>query len=145
MQGAVKSGSSPSEVVGATAAAADDLGYGLFSKTITLQAATAASVDGSIPLPVGAQIVDFRIDSTVAWTATTASLTIGLTAGGTDFVTGMDVKTITRGPTAAFTAAQLGAMQALASGSSTLAVRVASTGANATGTTKVTVVYTPKL
>jgi len=145
MQGALKAGSSASEPLGATAVAAADTGYAVFSKTVTLQAATLTNVDATMALPVGAQIIGINADSTVAWTATTASLTVGLTAGGTDFVTGFDVKTITRGPTAAFTAAQLNAMQSLASGSSTLAFRVASTGANAVGTTIATVTYAIKL
>jgi hypothetical protein len=139
-QGAIKTGSGFSEQQGATAVAASDTGYITQAKSVTVQAATAASVDATIVLPPNSQILDFLCDSTVAWTATTASLTIGTAAGGAQYVTGFDVKTVTRGPTAAFTAAQLLAMSNITTNTSVF-IRVASTGANATGTTTVTVRY----
>jgi hypothetical protein len=131
----IRSGSYPSEPIGALS----DAGSVVLAQTITLQAATAANVDGQFVLPANARIIEFNGDSTVAWTATTASLTIGKTAGGTDYVTGFDVKTVTRGPTAALTATQLANCDIGAN--TTVYVRVASTGANTTGTTRVTVRY----
>ncbi len=130
---AIKQGVSPSE---ATAAVTSTV---LSIYKTTLHAATAASVDATITLPKNSQIVAIYADSTVLWTATTASLTAGITAGGTEYVTGFDVKTITRGPTAAYTAAQLSALNNIGTNTS-LVFRVASTGANNTGTTIVTVV-----
>jgi hypothetical protein len=135
-QGAVKSGDNFSELPSGVG-----VGTAVFTQTVTLQAATAANVDASFLIPKGARILGFNADSSVAWTATTASLTVGQSAGGTEYVTGFDVKTITRGPTAAYTAAQLGAMDNVGA-NTTVYVRVASTGANATGTTKVTIQYT---
>lgn len=141
MQGPIQAGSAPSPDLTSAGAnnTGSDRGFAVLSQTVTLQAATAANVDATITLPANGRIHDILVDSTVAWTATTASLTVGRTAGGTDYVTGMDVKTITRGPTAAFTAAQLAAMDYTTNTS--LVIRVASTGANATGTTRVTVRY----
>ncbi len=111
--------------------------YETYSKTITLQAATLASVDGTFTVPKNSRIVEIIADTTVAWTAATASLTVGTTAGGTQYATGFDVKTITRGPTAAYTAAQLSALDNVTT-NTTVYCRVASTTPNATGTTKVT-------
>ncbi len=152
-QGAVKSGSTPSEPLGATAVAASDFGYSTFAKSITLQAPAAttgaANVDATAYLPAGCQIVGFYVDSTVAWTASgTVGVTIGATAGGTEYVASLDGKTVTRGPTAAFTAAQLGAMAAptAVSGSVPVVARAAVSAAAAgyVGTTIVTILYVPK-
>lgn len=141
MQGPIQAGSTPSPDLTTAGAnnTGSDRGFVVLSQTVTLQAASAANVDASITLPAGGRIHDILVDSTTAWTATTASLTVGRTAGGTEYVTGMDVKTITRGPTAAYTAAQLANMDYTTN--TTVAIRVASTGANAVGTTRVTVRY----
>ncbi len=122
--------------------ATSNIGSAICAQSVVVQAATAANVDTFIDVPSGSQIVSINADSTVAWTATTASMTIGSAAGGTQYVTGFDVKTITRGPTAAYTAAQLAALANVGS-NTRIHIRVASTGANATGTTRVTVLYVP--
>lgn len=137
MQGALKSGSNPSEY-------GSDVGYAVFSKQITLQAATVAAVNGTITLPVGAQIVDILVDSTVAWTATGAvTFTAGTAAAGTQYVTSIDLKTVTRG-SITFTAAQLAAMNNIGSNTSFVCTATTASGQNATGTTIVTVLYAPK-
>lgn len=112
--------------------------FEVYTKTITLQAASSANVDAVISIPKNTKIVNIMADTTVAWTATTASLTVGSSAGGTQYASGSDVKTITRAPTAAYTAAQLAAMDNVGANTS-IHVRVASTGATAVGTTAVTV------
>lgn len=136
MQGSLKSGDAPSENLSGVG-----VGTAVFSQTITLQAASSANVDGSFLIPRGARILGFNADSTTAWTATTASLTVGQSAGGSEYASGFDVKSVTRGPTAAYTAAQLAAMDNVGN-NTTVFVRVASTGANNVGTTKVTIQYT---
>ncbi len=144
MQGALKSGSTPSEPSGATVVAASDLGYATFAKSVTLQAATVAAVDGTIVLPVGAQIVGLYIDTTVAWTATGAvTFTAGTASAGTQYVTSVDLKTVTRGaPT--LTAAQLLAMNNISTNTSLVCTATTASGSNAVGTTIVTVLYIPK-
>ncbi len=119
-----------------------NLGTAVVAQTKTIQAATLAAVSATFYLPANSQIVNIYGDSTVAWTATTASLTVGTAAAGTQYVTGFDVKTVTRGPTAAFTAAQLNAMSNIGA-NTTLVATVTSTVENATGTTIVTVLYIP--
>lgn len=105
----------------------------------TLQAATTTNVDATITLPKNSQIIAIYADSTVAWTATGAvTLTAGITAGGTEYITSVDLKTVTRGnPT--LTAAQLLAMNNIGTNQSLVLRANSASGANATGTTNVTV------
>lgn len=137
-QGAQKCGTLPSEV-------ASDVAYGVFSKTVTLQAATVTNVDTTVLVPAGCQILSITADSAVAWTAIGAVvLTAGITAGGTEYITSVDLKTVTRSaPT--LTAAQLGAMSNVGSNTSLVLRANSASGANAVGTTVVTVLFVPKL
>jgi len=138
---ALKSGTSASEPIGATAIAASDMGFQALAKKITLQAATATNVDGTIILPRNSQILDILVDSSVAWTATGAvNFTAGITAGGTEYITAIDLKTVVRGaPT--LTAAQVGAMADIGTNTSVVVRANSASGANAVGTTIVTVRY----
>lgn len=136
MQGALKSGTSPSEYT--------NIGYACFTQTGTLQAATAAAVDLTFTLPAGAQIIAIYVDSSVAWTATGAvTFTAGTASAGTQYITSVDLKTVVRGaPT--LTAAQVGAMVDIGTNTTLVCTATTASGANATGTTKVTVLYVPK-
>lgn len=136
MQGALKSGTAASEYT--------NVGYATFTQVGTLQAASAAAVDLTFTLPANSQIVAIYVDSTVAWTATGAvTFTAGTTSAGTEYITSIDLKTVTRGaPT--LTAAQLGAMANITTNTSLVCTATTASGANATGTTKVTVLYVPK-
>ena len=140
-QGAFKQGSNPSEY-------GTDVGYAVFARSTVLQAPAAttgaANVDATITIPAGCVILAIYADSSVAWTASgTVGITGGITAGGTEYVSSFDGKTVTRGPTAAFTAAQLGAMAAPASTSMVFRAAVSAASAGYVGTTKVTVLYAP--
>lgn len=138
MQGALKSGSNPSEY-------GTDVAYALFTKQVTLQAATVTNVDATITIPKNCQITEILVDNTVAWTATGAvALTAGITAGGTEYITTLDLKTITRGaPT--LTLAQLAAMKDVGTNTNLVLRANSASGANAVGTTTVSVVFAPKL
>ena len=93
---------------------ATDGGYAVLSQTISLTSNSGAAVSGSINIPAGAQIIDFNIDtltapSAGAGTATTAPVTIGTVAAGTQSLSATDC--FAAGRTAlSFTAAQLTAM-----------------------------------
>ena len=142
-QGALKQGSNPSEY-------GNDVGYAVFSRSATLQASLtatgAANYDVTIPIPSGCSILAIYADSSVAWTASgTVGVTVGVTAGGTEYVTSFDAKTITRGPTAAFSAAQLGALAAPASTNVVARAAVSAASGTYVGTTKVTILYAPTL
>ena len=136
MQGALKSGTSASEYT--------NVGYAVFTQTGTLQAASAAAVDLTFTLPSGSQIVAIYVDSSVAWTASgTVTFTAGTASAGTQYITSIDLKTVVRGaPT--LTAAQVGVMADISTNTTLVCTATTSTGANATGTTKVTVMYVPK-
>lgn len=137
MQGALKSTIGFSE-------SASDVSYAVFTKSVTLQAATVAAVDGTITLPKNCQILAIYVDSTVAWTATGAvTFTAGTASAGTQYITSIDLKTVTRGaPT--LTAAQLLAMSNISTNTSLVCTATTASGSNATGTTIVTVAYIPK-
>lgn len=137
MQGAMKQGSNPSEY-------SNDVGYAVFTRSATLQAATATNVDATIPVPAGCQILAIYVDSSVAWTATGAvAFTAGITAGGTEYITSIDLKTVVRGaPT--LTATQVGAMANVGTNTNVVVRANSASGANTTGTTLVTVAYIPK-
>jgi hypothetical protein len=141
-QGAVKQGANPSEY-------STDVGYTVFSRQATLQAPAATTgainVDVTIPIPAGSQILAIYVDSSVAWTASgTVTCTAGITAGGTEYITSIDLKTVTRGaPT--LTAAQLGAMAAPASVNLVVRAAVSAASAGYVGTSIVTALYIPRV
>lgn len=141
MQGALKSASTPSEP-------ATGVGYALFSQTtlmnFTLEVGAGNdNVDATITIPVGSQIVNIWADTLTAWdSVTSASLTIGTTAGGAEYMDATDVKTAGRETTAP-TAADLALWDDVGS-TNTLYIRVAQTGNTSAGQLRVTVVYAPK-
>ena len=62
-------------------------------------------------VPPGARLVSYDIDVLTAFnSATSATLSAGLTAGGTEYMSGVNVKTATGRITPTLTAAQLAAM-----------------------------------
>lgn len=139
-QGAVKSGTTPSEYA--------NVGYALFSQTAVLNftAETGGgsdNVDGTIVIPAGSQVVNIWADTLTAWdSGTSASLTIGTSAGGAEFMDATDVKSAGRETTAP-TAADLGLWDDVGT-TNTLYVRVAQVGNTSAGQLRVTVVYSPK-
>lgn len=107
---------------------------------INFSATGTTNVDATFTLPASSQIVNFFVDTLTAWdSATSASLTIGSTAGGTEYFTGVDVKTNGR-ETASNSAAQLAAMDDIGT-NTTVYVRVAQTGATTAGQARVTLEY----
>lgn len=139
-QGAVKSGSTPSEYT--------SVGYALFAQTLLLDFTAESgggsdNVDGTITVPAGSQIVNIFADTLTAWdSATTASLTIGTSAGGAEFMDATDVKSAGRETTAP-SAADLALWDDVGS-TNTLYARVAQAGNTTAGQLRVTVIYAPK-
>lgn len=132
-QGALKQGATASESTAAVTSTVTSV------YTTTLQAATAAAVDATVTLPKNSKIIAIYVDTTVAWTATGAvTFTAGTASAGTQYITSIDLKTVTRGaPT--LTAAQLLAMSDIGTNTSLVLTATTASGANATGTTLVTV------
>ena len=125
-------------------------GYVVLSQTISLTSVAAGTaVSGSIAIPAGAQIIDFNIDTLTApvaggGTATTAPITIGTAAAGTQYLSATDC--FAAGRTAlTFTAAQLTAMSNVGTNTSVYAtVDPNGTISTTQGVWQVTVVYAMK-
>lgn len=125
-----------------------DKGYVVLTKTVLLDFVAEAgggddNVDATIVIPTNSQILAIYPDTLVAWdSVTSASLTIGTAAGGTQILGATDVKSNGRETTAP-TAAQLAVWDDVGS-SGTLHVRVAQSGNTTQGQARVTVVYAQK-
>jgi hypothetical protein len=129
-----------------------NIGHAVLRQVGTLTENGTNAVTFQFNLPSGSQIVNFNVDTTVAWNSGTSdSLTIGLTAGGADFLSATSVATAgrasigTEGSTVPFTAAQLTAMLLVGSTPSNgvpvfATVTPAGTAATA-GSTTVTLIY----
>ena len=136
------------QTTGSTPTPSRDVGYDVFAQVINVQAAGGATLDLTTYLPDGAQLVDVKLDTTVLHTSATATLSGGITAGGTELWPATNILSAGRvSPT--FTAAQLAQMQAMPhiSGQtdSPVFMRLALTTPTSVGTTKVTLLYSPKL
>lgn len=120
-------------------------GLCVLSQQVTLQATgvAAAVISNPIYLPPGATIFASHADTTVAWNGTTAPLTVGLTAGGTDFEPSTSVATVGRVQAPTLSAAQLTAGQNVGTGAQSIAIypTITTTGTATTGTTIFTLLY----
>lgn len=121
-------------------------GFVILSQTLVLNQNGANNVSGTFTLPKHSQILDFNVDTTTAWnSATSAGLTIGTAALGTQYVSSVDVKTNTSPRAAmAYTTAQLAAMGDIGTNTSVVAT-VAVVGATSAGATRVTMYYVQTL
>lgn len=127
-----------------------DGGYAVLMQTISLTSTSnGLPVSGSILIPAGSQIIDFRIDTLTApvaggGTATTAPITIGTAAAGTQYLSATDCFAAGRAAVT-FTAAQLTAMSNVGNNTSVFAtVDPNGTISTTQGVWQVTVVYAMK-
>lgn len=102
----------------------------------------------TLQIPAGSRITSFEIDVLTAFdSATSATLSIGTTAGGTQYVSGINAKTAGRAAIT-YTAAQLAAMAGLTTAGAAspttapLVITVTSVGAPTAGVVTVAVNYT---
>ena len=101
-------------------------GYAVLMQTISLTStADGLAVSGSISIPAGSQIVNFFVDTLTApvagaGTATTAPITIGTAAAGTQYLSGTNCFSAGRAALT-FTAAQLTAMSNVSTNTSVFA------------------------
>ncbi len=124
-------------------------GYAVLSQTISLTSNSGAAVSGSINIPADSQIIDIVIDTLTApdagaGTATTAPITVGTAAAGTQYLSATDC--FAAGRTAlSFTAAQLTAMSDVNNNTSVFAtVDPNGTILTTQGVWQVTVLYAMK-
>lgn len=117
-----------------------DTGTVVLSKTALINFDATLVQNATLRLPADAQIVDFYVDVLTAYdSATSATLSAGLTSGGTEYLSGINVKTAARRPNA-YSAAQLAAMDDIDT-NTTLVATVTSVGQPTAGQVRVTVLY----
>jgi hypothetical protein len=85
-------------------------GYAILEQAVAITQAGVGTVSSTFYVPAGCRIIGFNVDVLTAFdSATTATLSIGTAAAGTQYVSGVNAKTAGRTiPT--FTAAQLAKM-----------------------------------
>ena len=116
------------------------------STSITQNSTTAVS--STLYIPAGSLIVGFNVDVLTAFnSATSATLSVGITAGGTQYVSGVNVKAATGRIVPTYTAAQLAAMNGVtvlgvaAPTTAPVVVTVTPSGATSAGYVVVTMLY----
>ena len=125
-----------------------DAGFAVLSQNQEVNFVTQAgggndNVDFYFDLPAGSQIQNIVVDTLTAWNSvTSAGMVFGTSAGGTQYMSSVDVKSNGReAPT--FTAAQLTAMADISTNTRVYG-RVAQSGNTSAGKALVTVVYVQK-
>lgn len=99
-------------------------GYCSLVQTVNLTQNSTSAVSATMYIPAGSIITGFDVDVLTAFdSVTSAVLSIGITAGGTEYVGSVDVKAATGRIAITYTAAELAAM----SGQSVLGVAAATT------------------
>lgn len=99
-------------------------GFASLVQEIGIAQNSTSAVSATLYIPAGSAITSFTVDVLTAFNSgTSATLSIGTVAGGTQYVSGVDVKSATGRIAITFTAAQLAAM----SGQSVLGVAAPTT------------------
>ena len=122
-------------------------GYVTLIQTTAITQNSTNAVSSTLYIPAGAQIIDFNIDVLTAFnSATSATLSIGTAAAGTQYVSSVNAKTAGRA-SITFSAAQLAAMSGVtvlgvtAATSAPVVVTVTPVGATSAGYVEVTIIY----
>lgn len=123
-----------------TSAGYSDQGVCEMTQTVILTQNSTSNVTASLWVPQNSQLVDFLIDNLTVWdSATSATLSIGNAAAGTQYVGSINAKTAGRqAPT--YTSAQLTAMANVTTNVQ-LFIQVTVVGATTAGITQVTLRY----
>lgn len=125
---------------GATA----NLGLCVLSQTALMTQNSTNVVDATFYLPANAQILDFNFDVLTAFnSATSATLSVGTTSGGSQYANSVDVKTATGRIAPTLTAAQLTNMSDITTNTSVIA-SITPVGATSAGSVRVTIIYVQK-
>lgn len=117
-----------------------NIGLVMLSQTVLINRDATLVQSATINLPINSQIVNIACDVLTAYdSATSATLTVGTAAGGTQYASGVNARTAGRTfPT--FTAAQLAAM-ANTGATTPVVATVTSVGQPTVGQVRVTVQY----
>ena len=118
-----------------------NVGLVMLSQTATLGYDATLVQSTTFNLPASSQIVDFFFDVLTAYnSATSATLSLGSAAAGTQYASGVNVKAATGRIAATLTSAQLTSMADISTNTSVVAT-VTSVGQPTAGATRVTVRY----
>ncbi len=118
----------------------NNIGLAVLSQTFLIDFDATLVQTRSVLLPVNSQIVNIFCDVLTAYnSATSATLTVGTAAAGTQYASGVNAKTAGR-TTPTFTAAQLAAMDDTGTNEGVFAT-VTSVGQPSAGQVRVTVNY----
>ena len=125
-----------------------NLGYAVLEQETSITLISSNGVSSTLYIPSGSKIVNIVVDVLTAFNSgTSAVLSVGTAAAGTQYASGVDVKTATGRITPTFTAAQLAAMSNVsvlgvaAPTTAPVVVTVTPTGATSAGYVRVTVIY----
>lgn len=123
-------------------------GYVVLQQSVALAQNSTNAVSQTIYVPPGSRLMDIMVDVLTAFdSATSAVLSVGTSAGGTQYASTVDVKTATGRIRPTFTAAQLAAMESVsvlgvaAPTTAPVVVTITPTGATTAGYVQVTLVY----
>lgn len=131
--------------------AGGNYGYVVEKQSVVLTHNTTNAVSGTIYLPYAAgpaqpsgahycQIIHIFFDTTTAWNSATSDTgSVGKTAGGTEFASGVDTKTAASRIEPTYTGTQLTNMQNVGQG--TIVATITPVGSATAGSTTVTVLY----
>ena len=133
--GPLQSGDKPAGIAGGP-----NIGQAYLSQTAVINFDATLVQNATFNIPTSSQIVDFYVDVlTVYNSATSATVSAGITSGGTEYLSAVSAKTAARRPNA-FSAAQLAAMDDVGS-NRTVVATVTSVGQPTAGQVRVTMLY----
>lgn len=120
-------------------------------QTTSITQNSTNAVSSTLYVPQGAKIISILVDVLTAFNSgSSAVLSVGKTAGGTEYASGVDVKAATGRIAITYTAAQLaqfdnvsvlGVAVTAANQNKTIVVTVTPTGATSAGYVRVTLIY----
>lgn len=123
-------------------------GDAVLSQSVAIAQNSTSAVSKTMNIPVGSNIITFHVDVLTAFNSgTSATLTIGTAAAGTQYASGVDVKAATGRIAITYTAAQLAAMAGIsvlgvpAPTVAPVVVTVTPSGATSAGYVLVTMLY----
>lgn len=117
-----------------------NLGLVVLSQTALINFDATLVQNATFNIPTSSQIADFCVDVLTAYdSATSATLSAGTSSGGTQYLSGISVKTAGRRSNA-FSAAQLAAMDDVGT-NRTVVATVTSVGQPTAGQVRVTMLY----
>jgi hypothetical protein len=117
-----------------------NIGLAVLSQSVVINRDATLVQSGTINIPFGSTISNILVDVLTQYdSATSATLSVGTTAGATTYASGVNAKTAAR-TTPTFTAAQLTSM-ANVGNTGTVVATVTSVGQPTVGQVRVTVIY----